>query len=219
MGRVWVGADPGGEGSFGMAFIDAQGGIDCNTVSSVDDAVKFIAAKKVEPYGLGIDAPMWWSSRKGGGRKVDEKLRRAYGIPSGTVQQPNSLRGAALIGGAMLAFRIRNKYPEIHITESHPKALLRAFDSKNSEELQEARICILEALDLCAKDVLNEFPTSGKRFRNDHERDAIIAAVCAREGFSSSWSTDLACDRYCKEQSPGQYWLKPMHYFWPESLD
>ncbi len=73
---------------------------------------------------------MWWSSRKGGGRKVDEKLRRAYGIPSGTVQQPNSLRGAALIGGAMLAYRIRSEYPEIHITEFHPKALLQAFDPK-----------------------------------------------------------------------------------------
>ncbi len=28
MGRVWVRADPGGEGSFGVAFIDAQGGMD-----------------------------------------------------------------------------------------------------------------------------------------------------------------------------------------------
>ena len=77
--------------------------------------------------GVGIDAPMWWSASRGGGRKADEKLRKRYGISSGTVQSVNSLKGAALIGGALLASRVRQEFPGTRITESHPKALLRAL--------------------------------------------------------------------------------------------
>ena len=100
----WVGADPGGEDSFGVALLDAGSGeLEFATVSSVDEAVERIVSRG-EPLGLGIDAPMWWSSDGGGRRKADERIRKRYGIHPGTVQSPNSLRGAALVGGAMLAF-------------------------------------------------------------------------------------------------------------------
>ena len=126
MKEFWVGADPGGKGSFGLAFLDASGGLCCASVSSVDEAVDRITLRG-KPLGLGIDAPMWWSTRSGSGRKADEKLRKKYSIPSGTVQSVNSLRGAALVGGAMLAFRVRQEFTGTRITESHPKALLLAF--------------------------------------------------------------------------------------------
>ena len=85
MGGYWVGADPGGIGNFGLAFVDSSGLLRCSTVSSVDEAANRIVATG-EPLGIGIDAPMWWSAGRGGGRKVDAKLRRRYGISSGTVQ-------------------------------------------------------------------------------------------------------------------------------------
>ena len=53
---------------------------------------------------------------------------------------------------------------------------------------------------------------------NEHERDAVIAAVCAREGFEGRWRTDLAKKRYACEQNPQAYWLAPMHYFWREEI-
>ena len=58
MGGVWVGADPGGKDAFGAAVADGSGNTRCKTVSSVDEAVKWIEAAGT-PLGVGIDAPMW----------------------------------------------------------------------------------------------------------------------------------------------------------------
>ena len=193
----WVGADPGGKDAFGLAFLDASGGLNCTTVSSVDEATGRII-QQGEPLALGIDAPMWWSSGKGGGRRADELLRKRYGIPSGTVQSVNSLRGAVLVGGTMLAFRVRREFRSTRITESHPKALLRALALDGSGFAKNFGI-----------------PSA---WSNEHERDAAIAAVCAKEGFEGRWTTDLASHRYDSEQDPKRYWLRPMCYFWPEAL-
>ena len=197
LNEFWVGADPGGIGNFGLAFLDRDGGLECFSVSSVDEAFEKIACKG-EPRGLGIDAPMWWSSRSGGGRKADQWLRDTYKIPSGTVASANSLRGAALVGGMMLAFRLREMCPSVRITESHPKALLSALKIDWPRFAQQFNI--------------------SQTWKNEHERDAAIGAVCAREGFEGCWKTDLALDRCDSEQNPLSYWLSPMHYFWPEKL-
>ena len=156
MRRFWVGADPGGKGAFGLAFVDVSGAMRCKTVSSVDEAVKAVTTMG-KPLGLGIDAPMWWSAGEGGGRRADARLRERYGIPGGTVQSGNSLRGAALIGGALLASRIRDEFPGLRITESHPKALLLPL---GHDATRFAARFGIEA-----------------RWANEHERDAAIAAV------------------------------------------
>ena len=124
--QYWVGSDPRGKNAFGLAFVDVSGHVNCTTVSSVDEAIKKITAVG-EPLALGIDAPMWWSGCEGASRMADARLRKRYGIQSGTIQSGNSLRGAALIGGALLASRIRETFPSVRITESHPKALLLAM--------------------------------------------------------------------------------------------
>ena len=196
MDQLWVGADPGGKGRFGLAFVHVSGWLCCDTVSSVEEAVKRIVRAGM-PLGIGIDAPMWWSAGPGAGRCADARLRKRYGLSGGTVQSGNSLRGAALIGGALLASRVREKFPSVRITESHPKALLGAFGWSELGFAKEFRIPMA--------------------WSDDHQRDAAIAAVCAREGFEDRWSTDLAKKhRYACEQNPQTYWLKPMHYFWPE---
>ena len=193
----WVGADPGGKDSFGVALLDASGGLELATVSSVDEAVDRIVSRG-EPLGLGIDAPMWWSSDGGGRRKADERIRKRYGIHPGTVQSVNSLRGAALVGSAMLAFRIRQRFPGARITEAHPKALLKAL------ELDEHAFA-------------ERFGIS-TGWCNEHERDGAIAAVCAREGFEGRWPADLTEQRHRPELDPQSYCLAPMRYFWPEPV-
>ncbi len=196
---IWVGADPGGKDSFGLAFLgDGGSEIGCATVSSVAEAVEKILGIDTNPIGLGIDAPMWWCGKEGGGRKVDQRLRDAYRISSGTVQSANSLRGAALVGGALLASQVRILCP--NITESHPKTLLKAFYSDNWDEFA------------------REHNIPDSCWRNEHERDAIIAAICAREGFQQKWKIDLSKDRYSTEQDPKNFWLAPIHYFWPEKI-
>ena len=197
MKGFWVGADPGRRDAFGLAFVDGSGAVRCESVSSVDEAVQAITALG-EPLGLGVDAPMWWSACEGGGRRADARLRRRYGIASGAVQSGNFLQGAALIGGALLASRLREVFPGLRITESHPKALLLAL------RLDETRFADRYQVET--------------GWCNEHERDAAIAAVCAREGFEGRWSTDLVRQRDRSEQDPCAYWLAPMAYFWPEAV-
>ena len=131
MSGLWIGADPGGKGSFGLAFLDASGELECSTVSSVEEAVERIA-NTGEPLGLGIDAPTWWSANESGWRMADCRLRERYPAASGSVLSVNSLRGAALAGGMMLASRVRKAFPAVVITESHPKVLFGAWIARRS---------------------------------------------------------------------------------------
>ena len=205
MSRFWVGADPGGENNFGLAFLDAAGmPLDCATVSSVDEAVEKIVQKGA-PLALGIDAPMWWTAREKGWRKADERLRDKYSDVSESVLSINSLRGAALVGGMMLALRIWETFPDTRITETHPKVLLYALEP--ALELERRESSFFERFDI---------PTDC--WRDEHQRDATIGAVCAREGFEGRWTFDLARHCHDSEQDPSSYCLAPMHYFWPESL-
>lgn len=201
MSGSWVGADPGGKRAFGLAFLDDDGSARCYTCSSTAEASSRIS---FEPLGVGIDAPMWWSAGPSGWRKSDLELRRAYEIGAGTVLCTNSLRGAALVQSLLLAELLRQRFPAVQITESHPKALLIAC-YKNNNRADNVR------------SFFRDFGITGTP-EDEHQEDALIAAVCDREGFSRRWSLDLAEDRFPEEQDPRSYWLAPMHYWWPSDL-
>jgi len=189
--RVWVGADPGGAGAFGVAIIIEGGKATTRCVSYADEAVAMIT---VRPAGVGVDAPLWWSSGRSAERDADRWIRKTYGIASGTVQTPNSLRGAALVQGAMFVHRLREKFPGVPVTETHPKAVAIALGGWNGAHLK--------ALGLCTS-------------LGEHERDAYLSAISAREGFSGRWVRDLSLARSQSEQDTSSYWLAPVHYFWP----
>ncbi|MBN8453933.1 DUF429 domain-containing protein [Accumulibacter sp.] len=195
----WIGADPGGRGNFGIAILAGNDKPQTASVNCADEAVVFVRARVHHPpAGVGVDAPLWWSSGPSGDRHADQWLRRTYGLGGGQVQAANSLRGAALVQGAMFVQRIREAYPAVPVTESHPTALLNAL-------------------------LGNDWATFAARFhvnaepRNQHERDALIAAVAAREGFTGNWTHDLGQKRLAGEQDPARYWLAPVHYYWPEA--
>ncbi len=202
MSRVWVGADPGGEKAFGVATLSGEGEASAWCVDSAAEAVATVTdllADGAPPLGIGVDTPLWWSSGPSGGRKADAWLRKTYHISSGTVQQVNSLRGAALAQGALFVALMRKQFPAVPVTESHPKALLKALK-------------------------LDGWPAAAARFavrvstpvENDDQRDAILGAIAAREGFEGRWTRDLSLDRLTSEQDPVNYWLGPVHYWWPE---
>ena len=117
---MWVGVDPGGKDAFGLAILDGNGKFSTCCFSCSDEAVKHLGGR---PAGIGIDAPMWWSSGPSGDRRADQWIRQQYQIGSGTVQASNSLRGAALVQGVLFAERARQLFPAIPITEAHPKAV------------------------------------------------------------------------------------------------
>jgi predicted nuclease with RNAse H fold len=195
---AWFGADPGGNNKFGIAKLDGDGSFNTWCCSSVDEAVQLIDD---DAEGVGIDCPMWWSSGIGGGRKVDAWLRNTYKIPSGTVQSVNSLRGAVVVQGVLLAMRLRERSPNVPISETHPKALLKHF--KLSAAVSESKIAQTFRL---KKQKLKEW--------NEDRRDALLSAVAAREGALGNWP-DLSVDRGYRELDPKTLWFGPVNYWWP----
>jgi predicted nuclease with RNAse H fold len=196
---MWIGADPGGKKAFGLAILDHGGRFSTNCLSCADEAIKYLVEKLVEkPDGIGIDAPMWWSSGVSGDRRADQWIRKSYNIRSGTVQAANSLRGAALIQGALFAKRARQLFPAVPITEAHPKAVRRALRLNNWPEF-------------CSR-----FSVEGSA-DDENRQDAVVSALAAREGFEERWRIDLATVRDECEQNPATYWLAPMRYFWPDT--
>ena len=198
---AWIGADPGGQNNFGVAELFADGTTRTGCVSSAREAADWIEGT---PQGAGIDAPMWLSSARRGDRKADVCLRQNYGNASpGKILAINSLYGAVLAQGAMFAVELRRRFPELPITEAHPGLFLRARFPRVDERQR-------------FDELKRHFGIHTASGISDHERDAVIAALAAREGFSGKWPRDLASKRFPEEQDPATYWLAPMHYWWFE---
>jgi hypothetical protein len=81
-----------------------------------------------------VDAPLWWSSGRSSDRQADQWLREKYGFSGGQVQTANSLRGAALVQGSMFVQRMREHFPGVGVTETHPKAVWKALRMKSWDD-------------------------------------------------------------------------------------
>jgi predicted nuclease with RNAse H fold len=190
----WLGCDPGGKDKFGVAKLYPSGEFHAQCVSSVDEALQLADEY---PLGVGIDCPLWWSAGVGGGRKADSWIRKNYGLSGGQVQSVNSLQGAAVVQGILLSMKMREKYPTVKITEAHPKALLKALKIEESENFK------------------TRFELSGQLSTED-ERDALIAAVAAREGYCGRWTIDLSLQIGQQEIEPQKLWFGSVNYWWPD---
>ena len=191
---LWFGADPGGKESFGIAVLRDDGSFDTTIVSCADEAIGWL---KQEPTAAGIDAPLWWSSGRSGDRKADQFLRQQYKISAGTVQPANCLRGAALVQGVMLLHLLCERFPGLSVTETHPKALLKA-------------------LKISRVKVADHFGVRSDMPQTEHEHDALLGAIAAREGYLKRWTYNLAAHRFSSEQDPTKCASSPIAYWWPE---
>lgn len=159
-----VGFDPGGQNAFGWAILESsQHSLRLVASGECTGAPTALAqaseAMKGEPAAIGIDAPLFWTYS--GDRHADQVVRKLVcnaGGQSGTVSHVNSLRGACLVQGILIANLARAVWPGTKITEAHPKALLRVCASAN---------VLVNSLQLMTL--------------RDHERDAVIAAYSAYE--------------------------------------
>lgn len=186
-----LGFDPGGIKNFGVACVSLAGDAKCLTVSSAQEAFD---AFDVDPIGVGVDAPLWWSTVPGGGRECDQWIRKTHTIPSGSVQSINSLRGAAIAQGLLVANMISNRFPKCTISEANPKALI-------------------QALGVGFDDFLNQNLRS-YIYKNEHERDALICAISCKQGIEGNWPRDLSSARPESERQNQPYQFDP-RYFWP----
>jgi len=87
---MWLGVDPGGKSAFGIALLDEAGTVRSTCVSCAEEALG----------GFSSD------------RLADQWLRKTYRIKAEPVQAANSLRGAALVQGALFVDGLRRRYPE-----------------------------------------------------------------------------------------------------------
>lgn len=101
----------------------------------------------------------------------------ALGGSSGTVSHVNSLRGACLVQGILVARAALAAWPQAKLTEAHPKALLRVW-SKAAAFVEQVANAVA----------------------SEHERDAVLAAFTAHQFHlaTEGW-------RNLSELDPGSY--------------
>lgn len=177
---VVLGFDPGGIKQFGWCVAEARGrkrlrirghGTADSATEALHGALEVVGDSRTVS-AAGIDSPLFWVPN--GDREVDKIVRKAIadlGAPNvyGTVQQVNSLRGACLAQGMLLAHLLRRDVPNIRVTEAHPKALLWLL--KVATRRRPVRdVAISDLMDLVEP---SETAVS------EHERDAVLGAIGA----------------------------------------
>lgn len=183
---ITIGFDPGGKDKFGWAALCSEGDTPqivasgtCDDARSAVDAVK--AAIQSEPAAIGVDAPLSWAYS--GDRKADAAVRKLVAAKHGqsaTVIHVNSLRGACLVQGILVARLARDLWPNAQVTEAHPKAQLKvcmrtqkfvtsiaASLRRGTEDERDAAIAAYAALALAKR-------TVGWRNLVDDEPDAFF---------------------------------------------
>ena len=175
--NIYLGFDPGGKNSFGWSVCFGQSqplriidtGVSGNAEEAMEAALGRIPLEGVV-VGVGIDAPLFWT--KTGESLVDNQVRKAITelgalSPGGTIQQINSLRGACLVQGVLLAHFLYEHFPKASITESHPKALLCLLGIANKGKQS------VKVVDL------SKYVEFNKKDPQEHERDAVLGAFTA----------------------------------------
>ena len=197
-----LGFDPGGAGHFGWSICETVDGELqpptkdrvglANDACHAMDQVQRALPDNPTVLAAGIDAPLFWS--KTGGRTVDDVLRQTLKnnrFPEskvhGTVQTANSLRGACIVQGLLLAKYLSETSWCLTITESHPRVLCHLLHHMGQQNMiklltegladytQGATRC------LCGCEEAKKPPASP----TDHKRDATLSAISA---WAAAWT-------------------------------
>ena len=191
---IILGFDPGGQDNFGWSICEITGGTLqppdltglANDAWHAMDQVQKALPDNPPVLAAGIDAPLFWS--KTGDRTVDIVLRQALRdakFPAsklgGTVQTANSLRGACVVQGLLLAKYLSETRWGLTITESHPRALSHMLHYMEQQDMVKRLTANLADYEQYATRCLcgceeAEKPTARP---TDHKRDATLAALSA----------------------------------------
>jgi len=204
---LFLGYDPGGKGTHGVAAVRvARDGAltELVAVDVVQDAEAAWAwmSDHNDAAALGIDTLLAWSPR--GGRACDDRLRQAYKAHAPTVIPQNALYSSMTLNGAMVArWAARTGLP---LFESHPKLLVRTRTRLD---------CITETVIAAYRSIKESSKGSAALERQaDDKADAVVAAWCAAQGFYGLWPTNLF-------DAPGEQLemvAENCRYPWPDSI-
>src|SRR5215212_7477840 len=98
---------------------------------------------------------------------ADRALRTAYPRARSSVVSPDGLFGAMAIGGMALAFRLRERWPDLVLNETRPKVLHYALAGQRDRP-EQAQSALDWFVDLSR--------LTGDPLQNAHELDAVISA-------------------------------------------
>ena len=204
-----VGYDPGGNGNHGFARAKVRDGdivcVTTKTLQTAEDVVRSILGGE-RPLGLGIDTLTCWGTGHSGWRPADHWLRDRYRDVKKSIVAPNSLLGAMSVNGMAVLFTARRAFPDIFVTETHPKVLYYArckqrydYSGRNASAMNACLSCWLG---------VNVTP------QNEHEWDAGISILPVVRGLHGSWQ-----DLHALPPDSGERLLQPCGkttYMWPE---
>jgi len=206
-----LGYDPGGNSSQGVskASVDSNGihQIKTITLETAEDVIDF-ASGIPDLISIGVDTLSCWSTGSSGWRPADRWLRKKYTDVSNSIASPNSLYGSMGLNGMSVLMALKSQYPEVSITETHPKVLYRAlmgnkYDYAHSHNKMDAFL---------SKIIGRKVSTE-----NDHEWDAAISVYAAFQGLTGKWSMNL----HSLPLSSSERLIKPCGdtaYWWPEKI-
>lgn len=178
-------------------------------VRTADDAVEWFR-QHTEVDGLGVDTPTAWSGGLAGWRPADHRLCAWYPDVRGSVQSPNGLRGAVAINGIYVIRHLRESWPDLCVTEAHPKVLFYALSDKVYKTVDAE--CHAELLRRWCG--LEDPPQLSKKKGDDHDRDALLAALAARR-WREEWKLDLHRLGFGGQRADLLHPAGPTAYAWP----
>ncbi len=204
-----VGYDPGGNCKHGFARATIRDGkivcVTTDTLRTAEEVVRSILGGE-KPLGIGIDTLTCWSTGCSGWRPADCWLRKQYPAVRGSVVPPNSLFGAMCLNGMAVLVAVRRAFPDIFVTETHPKVLYYAL-FEEPHDYQGANESVMDKR-------LSELLDVNVQPETDHEWDAAISILPVIRGLHGAWQ-----DLHALPTAPGERLIHPCGkttYMWPD---
>lgn len=204
-----MGYDPGGNGAHGVAELQFENGevsaLSTRTLETAEDVIS-ILERMASLAALGVDTLTCWGTGIGAWRPADRWLREHYKAVLRSVMPPNALFGSMCLNGMGVLIAARHRFPDVLITETHPKVLYWQLSRKKYEYKTSKA-----TMDRMLAGALGVSVASA----TEHEWDAAVSAFAAFKGFVGRWSHDL----HTLPANKGERLVTPCgitHYFWPE---
>ncbi len=214
---VVLGYDPGGVGKSevgnnGAAIITMEQGVVISTkvgsLKSVDETFNWFKENigdEIEVKAAGIDTLLSWSTGVQGLRRMDQHLREKYPEVRQSIIASNGLYGAMVVQGMSMAIRLREKWNQLILNETHPKVQYYA-QAEKPYKFEGEIIKWLRGQINCA-----DFPQKC----NEHEWDALYSAWTTLRAIQNRSTPDLL-DITNSRASPSMlYPVGSVHYYWP----
>jgi hypothetical protein len=208
---IYFGYDPGGNNGHGAAALhvksDGNASIDTALLESAEAVIDwFHRYSDNNPTAIGVDTLTCWSTGPSGWRPADRWLKERYPSVRLSVASPNSLYGSMSLNGMAVLLALKADFPQLLITETHPKVLHWHFRRSRYDwvsEQEPMNATLAEQLDC------------GLICKSDHEWDAAISALAAYRWASGQWQRDL----HALPRTSGERLISPCgptSYAWPE---